>query len=506
MPPVARREGEPLPTLHHELRLVRRHSLIYMLGPALSNAVGFVMVPVYTRFVSQSEFGVMSLVDVIMTLAVMILSLGVADGMTRFYYAEKDESRRRQIVSTAIVGPALLSLPVITAAIAAADWLRAPLGIGPEYANYLRAALTIAWFSMLAEIGLSYLRMCYMSRTFAAIVVFQIIVSVALNVWFVVLAGWGIWGILYATLAVQASIGLTLATVILAQVRVWPSVVQLRRLLGFGIHLVPSTATLQLSNYLNPIMLRWLLPGDPLAALAQVGLFSIGQKLGVVVNRFLTVPFHAFWRPRRMELVLQDRPETRSILARMCTYSTLLTCQFALLISVAAKDVLSLLVEPSFVASHRVVPWIAAGYVVLSLEHHFATGMHYARRTQWAALIGALALAALVVSNLALVPRFGIVAAAAASLISVTIRSGLFLVVSQRLYAIPFELGRLAVLAVVSVSLYMAAERVTSDSIVLSLMVRLVIACLLIPVLALCGFFSWSELASGRRVLRRRTA
>src|SRR5690606_35501161 len=102
-----------------------------------------------------------------------------------------------------------------------------------------------------------------------------------------------------------------------------------------------------------------------------------------------------------------DRPETRFLLARMCTDSTLLTCQFALLISVAAEDLLTLLVEPSFVASYRVVPWIAAAYVVLSLEHHFATGMHYARRTQWAAPIGGLALAALVVSNLVIVPQYG---------------------------------------------------------------------------------------------------
>jgi O-antigen/teichoic acid export membrane protein len=489
-------------SLRQELCLVGRHSLIYMLGPALSNAVGFVMIPIYTRFVSRSQFGIMSLVDVVMTLTMMILSLGVADGMTRFYYAERDERQRRRLVSTAIVGPAVLSLPLIGLAIFTADWLRGPLGIGPEYVNYLRLALAIAWFSMLAEVGLSYLRMCYMSRTFLAIVVFQVVVSVVLNLWFVVGLGWGIWGILYSTMALQASIALALTTVIVGRTRAWPSFAHLRRLLGFGIHLVPSTVALQLSNYLNPLMLRWLLPGDPLTALAQVGLFSVGQKFAVVVNRFLTVPFNAFWRPRRMELVLQDRAETRHILARMCTYSTLLTCQFALLVSVAAEGVLSLLLEPSFVEGHRVVPWIAAAYVVLSLEHHFATGMHYARRTQCATPIGIVALAALAVSNWFFVPRFGITAAAAASLVSVTIRSGLFLLVSQRLHRIPFELGRLSLLAVVGVGLYVAAGQVATHSVVVTLALRMLMAASLLPVLAACGFFSWSEFAAARTMLQ----
>jgi O-antigen/teichoic acid export membrane protein len=493
-------------SLRHELRLVGRHSLIYMLGPALSNAVGFVMIPIYTRFVSSSEFGIMSLVDVVMTLTMMILALGVADGMTRFYYAEADDAQRRRLVSTAILGPAVLSLPIIGLAILAADWLRSSLGIGPEYVNYLRLALVIAWFSMLAEVGLSYLRMCYMSRTFVAIVVFQIVVSVILNVWLVVVMGWGIWGILYSTMALQAGIGLVLSAIILGRTRAYPSWAHLRRLLGFGVHLVPSTVALQLSNYLNPLMLRWLLPGDPLTALAQVGLFSVGQKFAVVVNRFLTVPFNAFWRPRRMELVLQDRAVTRHILARMCTYSTVLTCQFALLVSVWAEDVLTLLLEPSYVDGHRVVPWIAAAYVILSLEHHFATGMHYARRTQWATPIGIIALAALVAMNLILVPRYGIVAAAAASLISVTIRSALFLLISQRLHYIPFELGRLMLLAAVAVSLYLVAGQIASQSIVVNVTIRGLMAASLLPILTLFGFFSWSEVTAARGVLQQREA
>ena len=152
-------------SLQGELRLVGRHSLIYMLGPALSNVVGFVMIPVYTRFITSSEFGIMSLVDVVMTLAMMVLAFGVSDGMTRFYYGETEEIERRRLVSSAIVGPALLSLPIILVAILAADWLRQPLGIGPEYVAYLRLALATAWCSMLAEIGYSYLRMCYLSRT-----------------------------------------------------------------------------------------------------------------------------------------------------------------------------------------------------------------------------------------------------------------------------------------------------------------------------------------------------
>lgn len=490
-------------SLRNELGLVKRHSLIYMLGPAFSNLVGFVMIPVYTRYIANSEFGVMSLVDVVMTLTMMVLALGVADGMTRFYFSEPDGVERRRLVSSAIAGPALLSLPIIVATVAAADVLRQLLGIGPEYVNYLRLALVTAWFSMLAEIGYTYLRMCYLSRLFVAITVTHIVSAVVLNLLFVVVFQWGIWGILLSTTILQASIGLAMAAIIVARNRAQPSWKHLQRLLGFGLHLVPSTVALQMSNYLNPIMLRWLISADPLTSLAQVGLFSVGQKVGVVVNRFLTVPFNAFWRPRRMELVVQDRAETRRILARMCTYSTIVTCQFALLVSVLAEDILRVILAPSYLDAYRVVPWIAAAYVVLSLEHHFSTGMHFAQRTLWATPIGLLALAVLVGCNLLWVPRYGMVAAAAATLVSVTVRSSLFMCVSQRLHNIPFELGRLSMLAALAVLLYLVARQCQLTSWAASVAVRSAIALGLLPLLMLLRFFTWSEVSFARSVLLR---
>ena len=85
-------------SLKSEVKSVGRHSLIYMLGPALSKIVGFVLIPVYTRFIAPDEFGVMSIVDVAMTLTMMLLSMGIGDSMARFYYAETCSLERRRLV------------------------------------------------------------------------------------------------------------------------------------------------------------------------------------------------------------------------------------------------------------------------------------------------------------------------------------------------------------------------------------------------------------------------
>lgn len=487
-------------TLRGEIRSVGRHSLIYVVGPALSNVVGFFMLPIYTHYIDGSHYGIMSLVDVVMNLVMMVIGLGLAEGMTRFYYEQTDERTRRRLVSTAVLGSALLSLPLILLSIVLATGLQYALGLSAEYLGYLRLALMTAWFSMLAEIGFAYLRLGYFAKTFVSITAIQIAAAVSLNLLFVVGFGWGIWGILYSSVMVQASLGIGLTAIVLSRCGWCLCRTTLGRLLRFGTYLVPSALTLQLTNYLNPLLLRWLLQGDPLTVLAQVGLYSMGQRVGVVVNRFVTVPFHAFWKPRRMELVIQDTPEVRQILARICTYAMLVTCQIALLISVGAEDLLTMVLHPDYWQAHRVVPWVCLGYAVLGLEHHFGTGMLYANQTRWAPLIGLAALSAMLVADLSLVPRYGFVAAAVATVISLSVRTGLTYWVSQRAHPIPFEKGRLSLMTLLCVAIFYLAKQAELASLPAQFAVRLAIAGLLTPCAVIAGIVhvaDWRGLMSG---------
>jgi O-antigen/teichoic acid export membrane protein len=194
-----------------------------------------------------------------------------------------------------------------------------------------------------------------------------------------------------------------------------------------------------------------------------------------------------------MELVVQDSAAVRRILARICTYATLATAQVALLLSVVAEPLLRALMERSYWEAHRVVPWIAAGYVVLGLEHHFATGMHYARQTAWATWIGLGSLGVLVICNWFWLPAGRVESAAIATLVSMSLRSGLFLWVSQRYYAIPYELPRLAQLTGIGVVLFLLARAIHTPWLISDLLSRGLVGSLLLPALWWSGFFTQDE-------------
>jgi len=281
---------------------------------------------------------------------------------------------------------------------------------------------------------------------------------------------------------------------ILRRTGIHVSMLLLRRLAAFGLPLVPPQIGQMLGFCSNRFFLRWFTSTDPATALALVGVFSLGHKFGVIVNRFVNVPFNSFWGPRRLELLLDDDAHARETVARICTYTTAVTVFFALLLVANITPLVSLAVDPAYADCALVVPFVALAYIALAMETHFKTGMLLKRRTIWDTWISMIALAVILLWNYLFVPRFGLIGAATANLAGFVVRVGLVYVVSQRLYPIPFELGRLGILLVTACVWYCLSQILSYPSPWLTLTARTAFVLLFPAVLFCARFFREGEL------------
>jgi O-antigen/teichoic acid export membrane protein len=499
--PAPRPRGES--ALRKEVVATGKYSLVYVVGQAISRAVGFFMIPLYTRYIAPSHYGAMELVEILYGAFQMIISMGVADAMSRFYYAEKDPAARDRVVSTVVVGFGALGLPLVLGLLAAAPAMARLFLEDARYQECFQIAIATAWFGMLCEVGYSYLRMRYLAKLFVTVTTLQLVAAVGLNIYLIAFRGWDILGIFYSTLITQGVTGLVLAATILSRVgvRVCPTV--LRRLVAFGLPLVPPQIGLTLGFSSNRFFLRWLGSPDAAVALALVGLFSLGHKFGVVVNRFINVPFNSFWGPRRLELLLRGEPHAKETVARMATYACLCTVFFALALSASVGPVVEIMADPSYHGCQVVVPFVALAYVALGLETHFKTGILYRRKTLWDTAISLVAVAVILGWNFAFVPHFGLVGAATSNLAGFTVRVGLIYVVSQRLYPLPFEVGRIATLFVVAGGLFAASQLIGFGSPWLTLLARTAFVSLFPVVLYGCRFFREGELEFAGQAVQR---
>lgn len=479
--------------LKKEVLSIGKNSMIYMIGQSLSRVVGFFMIPVYTRYIAPSNYGAMEIVEIISSILLLTISIGASDSMSRYYYSKGNQEERNAIVSTLIIGFAVISIPVVFLFWLSAPFLSKYILEDNSYINILQIAFITAWFGMLCDFGFSYFRMIYRAKLFVTLTTLQLFIALSLNIWFIIYLKLDITGIFYSTLISQGIIGILMSLCILRQVGTKLSANLLYEMIRFGMPLVPSRIGLMLGFVSNRFFLRWLGPADPAIALGQIGLFALGHKFGVIINRFVNAPFNSFWAPRRMELLLDSKNDSKETVARVCTYATFCSIYAGLVLSATVADAIQIMAAPSYKGAHTVVPFVVLSYIALGLETHFMTGIIYAKKTKLTAYITLFSLLIIVIWNIVFIPKYGLIGAATSNLAGYCIRLIMIYYVSQRLYLIPYELTRLINMLVVALGLYFISQLIVLPSPYASIAAKASITILFPIVLYSTRFFNDGE-------------
>jgi len=484
--------------LGDEVKLVGKQSAIYGLGQSLSRAVGFFMIPVYTHYLTPADYGSLELIEVVSNLLALVVALGVAYAMPQFYYAEKDQRARNQVVSTILIGFALLTLPIVIIVMLFSRPLAGLIFQVPGFAIPLGLTISSTWFGVQCQAIATYLRLRYMAKTFVVVSTAQLVLGLLLNIYFVVFLRMSFVGICYSTFISQFLVAVLATFVILRRTYVRPSWGMLKRLVFFGLPLVPLRLASDMGTVTNRFCLRYLASPDPMVGFALVGLFSLANKLAVVINRFVNIPFNSLWVPRCRELLYENESDAKPVIARICTYSTLVSAYIALFIAAGGKPVIQIMADYSYRDAYVAVPILALAFVVLGMENHFMIGITYRNKTAWGLVIGLITLALILLASFILVPRYGLMGAAIAHLTAYCSRTILLYILSQRAFSIPFETRRIFGIYGMAALLYVAASTIWFHSVIVTLMIRFCIAAVFPAALAAFGFYHHQELVAAR--------
>ena len=485
-----------------EIKRVFKDTTIYGLGSLLPKAAGIVLVPIYTRFLAPSDYGIMSLASLITSMVAAALLLGQNGSVTLYMRSAQkehtaDDIRRLLFSVTVFVllfGTAATAVlfafgPQLTARLFKSDQL--------TFYPYVAIALLTALLGLPFALQQAVNRARGQARTHTAFQLSMFIINTAFTIYFVAKLHQGAYGSLKGTFtaaAILAPITLFLLAREMTPRFSWP---WLKRSLLFGLPLVPHYFAGWILTFADrTILARY-------GTLREVGLYSLAYNISMVMN-LVSLSINQAWGPIYYDLASTD--DGRVKLPRLTTVYAVVVVFAGMTYMLFAREALLLLATPRYWQAAGIVPIVVAGYVGFALYSVLSTGIFYAQKTRWVPLISAMAAAVNIGLNVWLVPRYGMWAAAWNTFIAYALMAVAARFLSGRLFPKSFEDGRLAKLVAVFFVVFAADLALAKLHLALvpSIAVKLVVLAAAAGAVVLLGVITPDEVRAVVRRLRRR--
>jgi len=474
-------------TLGRQIGRLARHSAIYGLGGLVSRILAVLLLPLYTKYLTPGDYGRIETLIAASAVLVIVLRMGISSAFFRFYFDSQDNERRTRVVRTSFWFTMVMATAGLVLGLVFAPQIADALRLG-DHPNLVRAGAVGLWAQMNYEQLTSLFRVEERSVAFVLASLANVLITVGATVLLVVAFDKGAIGVLVGNFTGTLCVYAMLLGYRRYQLGLQFDRGLLRGMNRFGLPLVPAALALWAINFID----RWLIA--VFKDQGEVGVYSVAVRIASAVL-FLLIAFRTAWPA--FAYSIEDDREARRTYSYVLTYVVYLTCWVSLALGVLAPWLVHLLARNA--AFHRASDAVAllsfagaayAGYTVLAI------GSGRARRTQGNWLVAGAAAALNVGLNIALIPPYGMVGAAIATLAAYL---GLFLgmfLYAQRVYPVAYQWRRVLTAAGVAAALTIVGSAFD---------VPLAVAILLALVYPLCllplRFYLPAELSRMRRLV-----
>ena len=456
------------------------HTSIYMFGEILRRSVSLIMLPIYTRYLTPADYGVIELLTMLIDIATIVFGARVAQAIFRFYCTATTPELKNSIITSALFLSFLFNLiGAVTIAI-----LSRPLSLviyaDYSYQHYIILFTIVMALMPLSEIPMMHIRAQQKPWLFFSFSLLKLFIQVSLNIYLVVIKEMHVEGVIYSALITSAIMGLALSSYSL-------------RITGLRIR---KAACKILFTFSLPIKLAaigafYLTFGDRYILniytdLTQVGIYSLGYKFGFVFTIIAWDAFENMWDAEKY--AIHEKPDARIIYQRVFLYMSSILISVGLLISLFVKDLLIVMSDPAFHSAYKIVPIIIVAYIIQSWGRYCDLGILLESKTIHIAYAHAIAVVVITVAYFTLIPAFGIYGAAWATVIGFTARFYWINRMGKKYYDMALPWGKVGIMASLAACTFAASLFIPEDPILsvflrIALLIIFLVAFFLIPIL-----------------------
>lgn len=462
------------------------HYIVYLFGVFLINAAGYLLIPIYTRYLPTSEFGILEIINRSIEIVNIIFMAGMGITSLSFYSSEEGDERKNTVISTAILSLAVFSFAGFCLLLIITKPINIYLFNNTDNMILFRFASITMVAEILSSVPFAYIRARMKSKLFVILSVVRFLSIILLNITLVVVLQMRITGVVLGNMIGSIIFVLFLLVYTLRRTGLSFDRTIFKKMLSFGLPFVPGGLFLFILNNGDRFFIQNMLDSSVL------GIYSLGYKIGTLVMTFVLGPFLRVWGPYMFKLDKESKD--RESFGRFFIYITTAYCFASVVLSIFAEEIIKILADRSYIESHKVVPYILAAYLFWSAAAFFDSGFYITRKTKYKLFIMGAATVLSIALYWILIPLYGLLGGAYATVICFGFFSALTYVISNKIYPVRYPIGRFAYALGLAGVIYAASTFIPNTNEYLKITMKLILVISYPLIIITTGVFNSEEL------------
>ncbi len=475
--------------MYQRLKKLLGESSVYTFGNVVQRSFSMITMPVFTRCLSVSEYGVLAIVGTVRELLSVFYEVGSSASSARFYYTCQDFEEEKRLFSTLLFFTSGFGivLSLLLLAFGERIWNAAVRDI--PFNPYISLTMYTILVGTVAVLPRTLFRVRGQARTFVTLNLLQTSITVTTSIVLITVMDMGALGPVISTLVVTGLFSFVYIYCLRKHISLNFSWKIIRKSLAFGLPESPVRLANWALKMSNQLILQHYAP------LSLVAIYSVGYSVGSILFEQVISGVHWAVQPFYYQMAKEEEESAaKRIFAYIAVYNTVLILAVALFTIFMGKELLTIFASSKYDEAQPLITIIAISSVFQFLFFIPSRGLYVANKTVYLLPLVLITAGLNVIMGFLLIPMYGAMGAACSTSASYAVRTVMTLIVSQRIYHIPYHYSRtgkalVAFLIVLAIGFFLPQCRLAA-----MIFLKLFVLCLYPVFLYFLGFFEKREL------------
>jgi O-antigen/teichoic acid export membrane protein len=379
---------------------------IYLFSSFLNGIIPFLILPVLTRFLSPSDYGIVAMFSVLITFLAPFTGLSVHGAVYRKYFDLDEKEIAVYIGNVCFV---LLTSSLITGLILFLMSKKVFLFTGIPV-NWVCALIVVSMMNFLSQVLLSIWQVQEKPVFFGVYQNLRTLLNVSLSLFFVIVLSLS-WKGRVLGIVVSSGIFGFLSLYILRRQKLLSltlNIEYIKNALGFGIPMIPTALKAAIITITDKIFIT------NMVGMRFTGLYSVGSQLSMPIH-LLTTSFNSAYVPWLFKKLKENDMKINKKIVRYSYLYFFILFILALIMSSILDKLLFYLVGSEFIGAKTFISWLSMGFAFSGMHSMVVNYIYFAQKTALYGIVSVVSLLLNITLNYVFISINGAVGAAQAT-------------------------------------------------------------------------------------------